>query len=243
MSESRIEASLPLPVKASAHWRVILSPHVFQKYRIPTLKECWALMESCRVSLRGWDYPHVDLQNRENGNDWIASWCEFMGHREYWRFYQSGQFIHLFSFREDFYGDKPGMAFRGNVLGVPNGFSPSGYVEIIQTLYIITEVFEFAERLAQKDVFGSHVSVVIEMTGIKDRVLFFWDPFRHLYNIYKATQETLSNEWRLETQGLLADSAELARQATVWFYERFGWMEAAPELLRSEQQKLLEGKL
>ena len=68
---------------------------IFNESRISTLPECWRIIESCSVSLRGWNYPHVDREGKVNGNDWISSWCEFNGFGEYWRFYQSAQLLHL----------------------------------------------------------------------------------------------------------------------------------------------------
>jgi len=55
---------------------------IFNESRISTLPECWRIIESCSVSLRGWNYPHVDREGKVNGNDWISSWCEFNGFGE-----------------------------------------------------------------------------------------------------------------------------------------------------------------
>jgi hypothetical protein len=243
MSETKSSSSLPVPIKDSPHWRVVIRPDRSEAERIPTLKECWRLIESSRVSLRGWPYPLVDERNRILGNDWVASWCDFMGHREYWRFYQSSQFAHLFSFWEDSHGDKPAEAFKFNVINLPQDFTPSGYTEVISTLYIITEIFEFTARLAQQGVLGDLVSLSIEMVDIKDRVLFLWDWSATLYGIYQAKQKDLGNEWRIETKRLLSDSSELAIKATNWFFERFGWLEQPIEVFRAEQKKLLERQL
>lgn len=233
---------LPVPVQDAPHWRVILRPETFEAERISTLKECWNLMESCRVLLRGWDYPHVDREDRANGQAWIASWCDWKGHREYWRFYQSGQFIHLCSFWEDSYPEKAKQRAQ-RIRFMPQDFSPSGYLDIVDMLCTITEIFEFATRLAQKGVFGDSLSITVQMTEIKDRILIAWDLSRIWDGFYRATEHTLAKERRLETELLVSKSAELARDTTAWFYERFGWMDASPQLLANEQQKLLEGRI
>lgn len=234
--------SLPLPIKENPHWSVIIRPDIFEPEHIPTLKGCWSLIESCRVSLRGWDYPHVDSKNRINGTDWIASWCEFRNHREYWRFYQSGQFVHLFSFNEDEERERAEQRARLEI-NIPKNFSPSGYLSIINTLYTITEIFEFATRLAQKETFGNSVSIVIELNKVKDRILFVWSPSRMFDLFCLAVEDVLTKKWDIKTQELVTNSAELARKTVVWFFERFQWMDPSPKLLSNEQQKFLERRI
>lgn len=141
---------LPVPVRDSPHWRLVLRPETFERERIKTLKECWQLMESCRVVLRGRDFPHVDRVNRSNANDWIASWCELIGQREYWRLYQSGQFVHLFSFLEDVFREAYERRAQPTLGKMEKNFIPSGFSDDISLLYTLTEIFEFAARLAQK---------------------------------------------------------------------------------------------
>src|SRR5262249_6008882 len=87
---------LPVPVKEYPFWTVTFRPEIYLPDRIPSLTECFKLVEKARVQLRGWDFPH--LSNREtdrgHGSTWIGSWAAFMGSIEYWRLFQSGQFIH-----------------------------------------------------------------------------------------------------------------------------------------------------
>ena len=93
---------LPVPVLERSHWRVNFRPGEYQPELIPTLSQCFEIMQQTKVRLRGWDYPHLSSRaaERATGLNWIASWALFMGHNEYWRFYQSGQFLHLFSVTE-----------------------------------------------------------------------------------------------------------------------------------------------
>lgn len=242
MSEGQDKSILPLPIKDAPYWRVVIRPDNFELERIASLKECWHLIESCRVSLRGWDYPHVDRDDRLNGKDWIASWCEFRRHREYWRFYQSAQFVHLFSFSEDAEFEEAEKRARSEI-NIPEGFSPSGYLSIINTLYTITEIFEFATRLAQKGTFGDSTYINIQLNKVKDRILFVWSPSR-IFDIFcPAAEDILSREQYIRTQDLVAKSGEIARDTVVWFFERFQWTDPSPELLANEQRKFLERRI
>jgi hypothetical protein len=241
MLESQTPESLRAEIKEAPHWRVVIRPGVHVEERIDTLSECWRLIESSRVSLRGWDYPHVDHQHRQNGKDWIESWDDYRSHREYWRLYQSGQFLHLFSFTEDRYRDKAEEKAKSDVLAL-NDFSLSGYLSAISALWTITEIFEFAARLAQKADFGDSASVAIQMVRVKDRALFMSDPGRDFSRPYVAKESILSKEWSLQTEQLLSESPELALNAAEWFFERFGWMALPRQVMADDQRKLLERK-
>ncbi len=127
MLESQTAESLRTKIKEAPHWRVTIRPGAHVEERIRTLGECWRLVETSRVSLRGWDYPHLDYEHRQYGNDWVASWDEYRSHREYWRLYQSGQFLHLFSFKEDHYREEADTKAKSDVPALSN-YSPSGYL-------------------------------------------------------------------------------------------------------------------
>ncbi len=240
--ENRIDA-LMQNIRADAHWEIILRPFEFKANRIRTLRELWNLMENCRVTLRGWDYPHVDRENnnRHGGKDWIGSWCEeFKGHQEFWQFFQSGQFSHYLSFWENSRQDEAKIRADATGLLMPESFEPTGYISVLSVLYTLTEIFGFTSCLANKGVFGGYVMMTIKMLGIKDRLLFMWDPIRTLHGCYSATINNLDNEWSFSTSELISRTAELALNTTLWFFERFQWMEPPVEVLSNEQTKFLE---
>lgn len=230
-------------LKVRPHWHVVIRPTEHQAERIPALSECWGLIDTSAVLLRGWDYPHVSprIEERGKGNDWIASWSDFQRHLEYWRLYQSGQFVHLFAFSED--TDEGADRRARSDIDFPDGFQPSGYLSIVNVVYTITEIFEFAARLAQKGFPGQSVSVEIEMRNVKDRVLFAREITRGWWGFFAAEQETIGKKWEVPVEVLMSDSAGLARSAVRWFFERFGWMDPPDQLVIGDQRKLLERRL
>ncbi len=241
MLEIQTPEPLVASIKEAPHWRLVVRPGEFVEERIGNLSECWRLIESSRISLRGWDYPHLDYQQRQYGGNWVASWDEFQSHREYWRFYQSGQFLHLFAFKEDHYRNKAEEKAKSDAPAL-NDLSPSGYVEAISALWTITEVFEFAARLVQKADFGDSISITIQMVEVSDRVLYLSDPARDFPRPYIAKESTLGKEWILDTKELLGASSVLALDAAMWFFERFQWMDPPRQALADEQRRLLERK-
>ena len=88
-------------IRNGPHWKVVVRPPSFEPERIPMLDDYRTAVEDSQVRLRGWPYPYLD-ENLERGEDWIASCVEsFEERREYWRFFQSGLFVHFFSFWDD----------------------------------------------------------------------------------------------------------------------------------------------
>jgi hypothetical protein len=243
------ELQLPVPVLHHPHWRVNLRPDQYREDLIPSLARCFEIVQKTKLSLRGWDYPHLSNRDTERGvgNNWVASWSDFMGHKEYWRFYQSGQFLHLFSVREATEaGWKQKMQSEmQSHLSYMRDFDweqVPGFISILNFIYSVTEIFEFASRLCQADVYGGALSIGIEVKGIKGYILAAgWDRAWHDY--YPASEDKLGRSWMYQTDVLVAESAQKALRAIVWFFERFGWLSPPEEVIRHDQEDFLKGRI
>jgi hypothetical protein len=170
---------LPVPVKERPHWRVLIMPDTFNRERLKSLPACWELIESCRISRGGRSYPYIsrDPRYRQQGNDWVASWLDsWRGYQEYWKLYQSAQFIHLFSFVEDIDREETTRIATSRVMDLTNDFVPNGCLDISNAMRTITEVVEFTARLAQRDDFGETVSLTINMVDVRNRLLMRLSP-------------------------------------------------------------------
>ena len=247
MSESEIK--LPIPVLEYPHWRVCFRPNGYKEDLIPTLSKCFDTVEKNKLSLRGWDYPHLSREDteREQGNNWVASWSDFMSHNEYWRFYQSGQFIHLFSIRESTEGDykeklrtdmKSHRIFDDKKI---DWDSVPGFFSIINFIYNVTEIYEFAARLCQSDIYSGKVNIQIDIKGIKDFILTASGD-RLWTNYYAASQNVLTRTHEVDSKQLIEASKDISLEAIVWFFERFGWMEPPMRVIRQDQENLIKGK-
>lgn len=181
-------------IKEGPYWRVNIRPLKFIKERIKSLSEIRNYLEQCKVSLRGWDFPHIDHKNTTNGQDWVQSECEFNDIKEFWRFYKSAQFIHYFSVYEDYYmKSKPNRSLSQN-----NSFS--GYLDIFVTLYRMTEIYEFAMRLAQKGVYENGIYISITLSGIENFKLCFCDNSRVLFHPYISSINEIPFETEFSTE-------------------------------------------
>jgi hypothetical protein len=243
-----VATELPVPVRRHPHWRVLFRPGSYETERIPNLAACWKTVEQNRVRLRGWDYPHLSSRDSERGHgvDWIASWSSFMERYEYWRLFQSGQFVHLFSVREateSAWREKLKSLTEGHlkhVKGVDWEAVP-GYLHISNFVYSMTEIFEFAARLCQHGIYEGSLSVGVELKGVKGFVLTTdWDRAWHSY--YAATEDEFGKTWEIRTDDLVAKSPEKSLDAMLWFFERFGWLDPAIQVLRQDQENFLKGR-
>jgi hypothetical protein len=239
------KVNLPVDVLDGPHWRVNIRPTEYLPERISTLKECFELIEQNRVRLRGWDFPHMRRDRSEctQGANWIGCWSDFMGHVEYWRLYQSGQFVHLASFRElgEDWRAQLEKETRGHLsyLKDVNWSKVPGFLHIQNVIYTLTEVFEFASRLAQRGIYKGSIVIQITMRGIKEFVLTTdWNRAWHSY--YRSTEEELERSIVLDADVLVAESSKQAIEMAVWFFERFGWHDAPLEIFKADQQEFLQ---
>jgi len=233
-------------VQDMPHWRIVINPGRYDPERISTLSKCWQVMEKRRLVLRGWDYPHLDNHDggRGNGANWIASGCAWGGHNEYWKFFQSGQFVHLLGLYEGADPHRASKAMRATETMLSAGHATDtlkGYVDIVSLLYTVTEVHTFAAGLVAEGIFDDSVKVEIQLVNAADFILTA-DRLRVWPLFCRNTENPLGKEWIYPTQALLASAGPKALEATVRFLESFGWNDPNIEQLQRDQEKFLRGE-
>jgi len=213
-------------IQAKGFWRVVLRPTVYAEKRVPTLTSCRQIVEASTVRLRGWDYPHMGTV--DNKQSWVESSEDWLhGHIEFWRFYQSGQFVHHFAMSEDYEEsskDRLGLDF-------------------VNTLYRFTETLEFSARLAAREVLSPGANLRVELHGCEGRRLISWDPGRMLSGTFISSLPVIAFDAAVTEADLLGRSAEIAVDATVDVLERFNWSDVPREILAAEQTRFLERRL
>jgi Putative DNA-binding domain len=236
---------LPIAVTTVPHWRVNIRPEEYEAERIPSLSACFGLVEQTKVSLRGWDFPHLSHRDEErgHGNNWVASWTAFITEREYWRLYQSGQFVHLHAVEEAM-NERWREQLRQAASSIPIDIDWSavpGFISYLNLLYGVTEVFEFAARVCQRGVYTGGVRVGIELRGIQGYALMM-DTSRFWRRFCVAGEQRLGKSWTFDSAELVAASAERSLDAAMWLLERFGWLSPPVEMVTKDQRAFLEGR-
>ncbi len=234
MQEALIEK-----IKSRGYWRVLIRPTQYKKDLISSLSECRRFIEESKVSLRGWDYPHIERRGEGlvNGDDWVESSTDWSQYLEHWRFYQSGQFAHLFNCKEDWFdSNEVEISYPRRRSSLPDAF-----LEPVWTVYRTTEIYEFAARLAAKGFFGNSLSISVELHKMKGRTLFLTDPARGpLHGDYTSRIDDISFQKTIPVEAMLASPSDFALENLLYFFERFNWDRIPIDVLKNDQRQLLE---
>lgn len=148
-------------IRSRGHWRVVIRPGTFKKDRVGEISSLFPLVERSSVSIRGWDFPHIDRRKQPHIDvDWVGQELNWEHHLELWRLYQSGQFVHMGGIWEDWRDQ--------SALWPPDRTRKVGSrLEVLDTVFRFIEIFEFAARLCQTDAGDERV-------GISDVVWSEW---------------------------------------------------------------------
>lgn len=239
--------ALPDLIAGHPHWRVNLRPEIHEAELIPSIADCYATIEKTRLRLGGWEFPYLSphRNQRQQGANWIASGVNLDIHLEYWRLYQSGQFLHLSAVREcidSLWRKELEDAMKQSLSHITtfDWSQVTGYMDIQNLNRTISEIFEFAARLSQHGICKGTVTVEVELKNSRG-LLLAARPGR-LWNIdCLATEENLGHAWDVRGDALVASGAEHAMEATRWFLERFGWVNPNMDSLKKDQERFLKG--
>lgn len=141
-------------IYSKGYWRVSIRPVAFNLKRIKAITELRAILESCVVSFTQRHYPHFLGANDTIGQDFIQGVTDCRDHLEFYRFWQSGQFVHYMALREDYYALerrwlRPNMA-----------------------LHTLTEIYVFAECLTRRGILVPGVEIRAALHKLDGRTLY-----------------------------------------------------------------------
>lgn len=224
-------------IRSEPHWKVKIRPQ-FAEERIATPDECWRTIDRTRVTrLKLW-YPAINMAgDHGQGSHWIECWRNFdNGDMNYWRFYQSGRFVNLFSFLEDRFDVQEW--FQHPRWQLPDDLT--GFLFFDEAVHRFTAIFEFTAHLMDAGALGHAPVVQISAKGIKGRLLTPYNPSSEWSPHYCATTEVpLEREWQITSHD---DSRKQAREAARWFFKGFGYNDASDEDLKRTQDDFLNNR-
>lgn len=222
-------------IRSKGYWDVVIRPRTFREDRVP-YAELDELIQQSVVRMRGWPVPFF-AQNEEirRGNDWIGQdiAAKVVGHHEAWRMHTSGQFSHLRSV---------GVDWRHLAKVAPSATPEEPTIEVWEVLYYLTEIFEFAARLALSAAGDSEMRLDVRLVGTKDRRLVVGQPNRmEFFTDYRASLEQIEQRVEESRESLVANPRELAVATSREIFARFGW-KASFEQLSDHQRELTEDR-
>lgn len=242
------EPVMPVPLTRFPYWRVIIRPGIYNRERIGSISGCVSLVERYAVRLRGWSFPYLSTGREalELGSNSIGFSVNILGRIEYWRLYQSSQLVYFSAVPERSMPDWDAKLRHesrhhiGRFADVPPDRIP-GFLSVGNLLYSMTEFFLFAGRLSSGGIYDGAVTIRISLHGAQGYVLT--TDQRHAWWLdYACSDPYLDHSWAIPAAELALNAPEKSIDAAIWFYQRFGWLDPAVDVLRAEQDKLLSGR-
>lgn len=233
-------------LKSRGYWKVNFYPKNPNPSVIGKVLDAKEIVKTSAIELRGWDYPHFPTQTREHqdiyvAKDKIEAWIDWENYKEVWRLYQSGQFIHLFGLREDWYEEDSWISendpYKKN--------KPGSIVSVLGTVYSITEIFAFLRNLVEAGLYEGGVVVEISLQNTKNRSLVVMDPRRApLFGDYKCrTDEIELSKKTFEKAEVIDNYLNLALDTMVDLFQQFNWSNIPLAVIEEDQKKLIERRI
>ncbi len=228
-------------IQSRGYWRINFQP-TLDKSRL-SFPECRGIVERNRVSFRGWDYPHYprrsgDDTDIEPHDNFYQGWINWENHKEFWRMYQSGQFIHYLALREDWFDEAQ--------MWKPDGaeIKPFTKLNIIgSVIYQITEIFEFLSRLSKEGIYDEGVKINISLINTEGRELWISDTMRGpFFQAYRAHLEKIEYSNLYSKEEIITSPQKLALNVIKFFFQRFGWEDPSDEVIMKDQFDLIKSK-
>lgn len=218
-------------IRSRGYWQVLIRPAVFVRNRIEDISALFPIVRQASVQLRGWDYPHVDNDAPAIHMDWVGQETRWEHVLELWRMYQSGQFVHFSAFWEDWRD-------HSSFWPPEKGWEPRKRFGVGETLFRLTEIFEYAARLSLSQAGDESMHISVTLKDLGGRILVADTPGRFpLRRAYKASISEFPLSMDLARPELVGDPRSHALRGATELFKRFGW-EASPEVLKTWQAEL-----
>lgn len=228
-------------IKTRGYWRVHYQPQKVDN--IPSLEKCLEIVTKNKLSLRGWDFPHIpranfgDDHNIAPGDNFYESWTDFGAIKEYWRFYRSSQFILYKALAEDWFAEDP--FYAGAYSGIQAGTSLGILHSVV---YFFTEIFEFASRLAGQGLYKEGIAINISLHNTAKRSLWVDGQGRTPLMYPRTTQsKELSLTANLDFAEVKENSTAISHRCILEWLDKFGF-NPNPDALQIDQQKFINGQ-
>jgi hypothetical protein len=230
-------------IKSKGYWEINIRPDIYNSQRLERQK-IKDIVRSAVVELRGWDYPH--FRDREGEPypilDGIEKIIDWSNHIEFWRMTKSANFYHLLALREDWMED---VEYR-NIWSRGDELKEKKWLGVFGTLYTLTEIFEFAKRLATQNIFDDNMIIDIKLYDLKNRQLVV-DSYNRVPFMFPRTAK-ITEPWNYHTQSfsvndVLNKTEQIILDAFLDLIYLFEWENPPIETFKNDIQKFLQGKI
>ena len=205
-------------IRSRGYWKAIVRPTTFNERRVKHRSDLLPILEKNSVEIKGWSFPHIGpVMTLDEGPDWVGQELARDHILEFWRFYQSGQFIHYFAMPEDWGArSKPWLQSPDGISGV--------MLDVGDVVVRFTEVFEFAARLAFAETWDEGIHIEVSVDNIENHFLQLSGlGSTEVTGIPQAEVPTMQYARDLSIEELAAGAGELSLEPTLRMFSAFGW--------------------
>lgn len=213
-------------IQEMAYWRVLIRPVIPLNDQL-SFRTCSDLVAASKVSVRGWDYPHVESQRPDDrggigrGEDYSESWTDWEGFREFWRMYRSGQFLsyNLLHGEIGMFGEQGGQ----------------GIVPAVDTIYSVSEYIEFAQRLAKQVPFSGGYVFTVSLRNAAGYRLSAGSGRMPFFDALVSNTEDLTITKHVGSADMAKGTVDIANNILLELFDFFGW-NPDPNQIRHDQE-------
>lgn len=207
------------------HWRILIRPIEFMEAQFRDASYITHFIQHAAVNTRQWDYPCVKLASIEQDEQgtYVAGELDWKqtapGLLERWVLFRSGQFVHSRAIQEP-----PGHENEVHYLGI---------------LRLMSEVYEFAKRMAREGVISPTAVVKVALRKGSGLGLLVPDSFEiGKGSPHWCKQDAIDDlETLVSPEDLETRSSDLALDAALHIYEKFGWTNPDRSFLAEKQPR------
>ena len=233
-------------IKTSGYWKLVIEPTKPVPNFFNHISEAEDLIENSSIKLRGWNYPHVPNENQQHQGIEIQNhrvngfiiWHHFL---EAWSFYDSGQFVHIFGLREDWFKESDWLTEQDHLKHI----EPNTILDFVGTTLSVTEMLLFSQNLINNAKYGDSVRITISLHNVQNRKLTTIDPNRvPMFSNYMATTNEITGFEKVVTKTDLNDNTLLlAEETVIRIFKFFRGFNPPIQVIKDDQKKLIERRL
>lgn len=213
------------------HWRFVVRPTIYRENKL-SLSEAKNLIRKSQVRLRGWPLPYISDDSLTSHNGYVQHYSDssiFFRRLEFFRLYQSGQFIFMTNLRED----SPEVKEKVKLAGKKG-------LDLTNAVYTITEFFEFTRRMANEGIYGPELEMEIWLCGALDRQVYNSDFNREMWGTPTCREPSIQLSYRFTTDKIVTSSDALAITCLETIFHYFNWDKPPTQILEEDQKKFLQ---
>lgn len=225
-------------IDAIGNIKVIFEPKSFKKDLIPQ-KNLETILEKSQVSLRGWNFPHLPLNNKDDSKKpySIGNGVEFYTHweriTELFRFYQSGQFTGKFALYEDIITELNGQKMI-----------PGKHLDFLSLIYRTTETVLFVKNVIENtDIDGGIITLEINKTKERELDSIFSPTIPSFHSGYICQIEKIVAEEAFEREKILNHPLDIGLALIKKCFDDFNWKNYSEQMIRTHQENFINRRI